>query len=93
MASRMESHGTPETIQITRTTFELLRNDFVIEPIGLVDMNGKGEVETWRLLGPSEGPADGGVSHVAGDLAAKRLSWRPGRHPESARRTSRREPS
>jgi adenylate cyclase len=52
MASRMESHGTPDTIQITRTTFELLRDDFVIEPIGLVDVKGKGEIETWRLVGP-----------------------------------------
>jgi adenylate cyclase len=54
MASRMESHGAPDTIQITRTTFELLRDDFVIEPIGLVDVKGKGDVETWRLVGPSE---------------------------------------
>jgi adenylate cyclase len=54
MASRMESHGTPDTIQITRSTFELLRDDFVIEPIGLVEVKGKGEVETWRLVGPSE---------------------------------------
>jgi adenylate cyclase len=52
MASRMESHGTPDTIQITRTTFELLRDDFVIEPIGFVDVKGKGAVETWRLVGP-----------------------------------------
>ena len=50
MASRMESHGTPDTIQITRTTFELLRDDFVLEPIGLVDVKGKGAVETWRLV-------------------------------------------
>jgi adenylate cyclase len=52
MASRMESHGTPGTIQITRSTFELLRDDFAIEPIGLVEVKGKGEVETWRLVGP-----------------------------------------
>ena len=51
MASRMESHGTPDTIQITRTTFELLRDDFVIEPIGPVDVKGKGAVEAWRLVG------------------------------------------
>jgi adenylate cyclase len=50
MASRMESHGRPDTIQITRSTFELLRDDFVIEPIGLVEVKGKGEVETWRLV-------------------------------------------
>ena len=54
MASRMESHGTPDTIQITRSTFELLRDDFVIEPIGRVDVKGKGEVDTWRLVGPSQ---------------------------------------
>src|SRR5215207_8876026 len=57
MASRMESHGTPDTIQITRTTFELLRGDFVIEPVGLVDVKGKGAVETWRLVGQRDGPA------------------------------------
>jgi adenylate cyclase len=50
MASRMESHGTSDQIQITRTTWELLRADFVTEPIGLVDVKGKGEVETWRLV-------------------------------------------
>ncbi len=54
MASRMESHGTPDEIQITRSTFKLLRDDFVIEPIGLVEVKGKGEVETWRLVGASE---------------------------------------
>jgi adenylate cyclase len=58
MASRMESHGTPDTIQITRSTFKLLRDDFVIEPIGLVEVKGKGEVETWRLVGPRESLAD-----------------------------------
>ena len=51
MASRMESHGTPDEIQITRSTWELLRDDFVTEPIGLVDVKGKGEIETWRLVG------------------------------------------
>ena len=51
MASRMESHGTSDEIQITRPTWELLRDDFVTEPIGLVDVKGKGEVETWRLVG------------------------------------------
>jgi adenylate cyclase len=55
MASRMESHGTPDAIQITRSTWELLRNDFVVEPLGLVDVKGKGAVETWRLLGPRGG--------------------------------------
>jgi adenylate cyclase len=51
MASRMESHGSSDEIQITRPTWELLRDDFVTEPVGLVDVKGKGEVETWRLVG------------------------------------------
>jgi guanylate cyclase len=51
MASRMESHGSPDTIQITRSTWELLADDFVTEPRGLVDVKGKGEVETWALVG------------------------------------------
>ena len=57
MASRMESHGTPDAIQITRSTWELLRDDFVTEPYGLVDVKGKGEVETWRLVALNESAA------------------------------------
>jgi guanylate cyclase len=52
MASRMESHGVPDVIQITRPTWELVHDDFVTEPRGLVEVKGKGEVETWQLVGP-----------------------------------------
>jgi adenylate cyclase len=52
MASRMESHGTPDEIQITRSTWQLLDDQFVTEPLGLVDVKGKGKTETWRLVGP-----------------------------------------
>jgi adenylate cyclase len=68
MASRMESHGTPDEIQITRSTWELLEDDFVTEPIGLVDVKGKGKTETWRLVGPRGG-------HEA-QLAVERLQPR-----------------
>ena len=51
MASRMESHGTSDEIQITRPTWELVREDFVTEPLGLVEVKGKGAVETWKLVG------------------------------------------
>ena len=50
-ASRMESHGTPGRIQITRATYELINDDFVCEPRGTVAVKGKGELETWYLLG------------------------------------------
>jgi adenylate cyclase len=51
MASRMESHGISDEIQITRPTWELLDGEFVTERLGLVAVKGKGEVETWRLVG------------------------------------------
>jgi hypothetical protein len=51
MASRMESHGTSDEIQITRPTWELLRYDFTTEPVELVHCERQGEVETWRLVG------------------------------------------
>ena len=52
MASRMESHGTPGQIQVTRATYELLKDDFELERRGTVDVKGKGEIETWYLVGP-----------------------------------------
>jgi adenylate cyclase len=51
MASRMESHGTPGRIQVTRDTYELLRDEFELERRGPVSIKGKGDVETWYLVG------------------------------------------
>ncbi len=50
MASRMESLGLPGKIQITRETYELIKDEFVCEPRGKVAVKGKGERETWFLL-------------------------------------------
>jgi adenylate cyclase len=50
-ASRMESHGASGRIQITRATKELLEDDFVCEPRGTIPIKGKGEIETWYLVG------------------------------------------
>jgi guanylate cyclase len=50
-ASRMESHGLPGKIQITRATYELIRDEFECEPRGTVVVKGKGEMETWYLVG------------------------------------------
>ncbi len=63
-ASRMESAGTPNHIQVTRATYELLKDDFVLERRGTIPVKGKGEMETWYLKGaraisasPAEAPA------------------------------------
>jgi adenylate cyclase len=50
-ASRMESHGTPGRIQITRATYELLDDEFECEPRGTIVVKGKGEMEAWYVLG------------------------------------------
>jgi adenylate cyclase len=50
-ASRMESHGTTGRIQITRATKELLDGEFVCEPRGTIPVKGKGDIETWYLVG------------------------------------------
>lgn len=54
-ASRMESHGTPGTIQITESTFQLIQNQFKVEPIGQIVIKGKGQMMTYRVIdsGPS----------------------------------------
>jgi adenylate cyclase len=51
-ASRMESQGTPGEIQITRATYELLKDEFVCRQRGTIQVKGKGEMETWYLVGP-----------------------------------------
>jgi guanylate cyclase len=49
-ASRMESHGTGGTIQITRSTYDLVKDEFVCQPRGTVSVKGKGEMEVWHVL-------------------------------------------
>jgi adenylate cyclase len=51
IASRMQSQGTPGCIQVTEATHELLKDEFVCEPRGTVTVKGKGEMETWYVLG------------------------------------------
>jgi guanylate cyclase len=51
IASRMESHGLPRRIQISNATYELVRSEFLCEPRGKLIIKGKGEMETWILVG------------------------------------------
>jgi guanylate cyclase len=61
MASRMETSSTPGQIQVTRATYELLRDEFELEPRGTVAIKGKGDVETWYLVGPREASTPSGT--------------------------------
>ena len=57
-ASRMESQGTSGEIQITRATYELLRDEFDCRPRGTIEVKGKGQMETWYLVGPRSEPKE-----------------------------------
>lgn len=54
-ASRMESHGTRGYVQITRETYELVRDEFICEYRGKIDVKGKGEMDTWHVIGGRNG--------------------------------------
>jgi class 3 adenylate cyclase len=49
LASRMEAGGVPDTIQVTRSVYEKLKDEFVFESRGLIEVKGKGSVEAWLL--------------------------------------------
>ena len=50
-ASRMETHSVPGEIQITSATHQLLKDEFECRPRGTIPVKGKGEMETWYLVG------------------------------------------
>lgn len=49
LASRMESQGVPGRIQVADGAYRLLREDFVFEPRGEIEVKGAGKVRTWFL--------------------------------------------
>jgi adenylate cyclase len=50
LASRMESHGRTQCIQITRNTYELVKDAFYCEARGMIDVKGAGQMEVWHVL-------------------------------------------
>jgi adenylate cyclase len=50
VASRMESGGIPGAIQVTDATYQLIRNDFLCEPRGSVQVKGRGEMDTYFVV-------------------------------------------
>jgi class 3 adenylate cyclase len=57
----MESHGVPGKVHVTRATQELLKDDFECVKRGEVPIKGKGNMETWFVVGarnqPPQAPA------------------------------------
>lgn len=50
-ASRMESHGSVGNIQVSAITYERLRDQYVFEARGLIEVKGKGAMQTYLLKG------------------------------------------
>jgi guanylate cyclase len=53
-ASRMESQGVAGKIQVTEKTHSLIKDEFVFEKRGSIEIKGKGEMNTWFLMGQKE---------------------------------------
>ena len=51
VASRMESSGLPGQIQLAETSYEYLKPNYTLQSRGLVDIKGKGQMQTYWLLG------------------------------------------
>lgn len=51
LASRMESHARPGTIQVTEALAARLRDGFTLTPRGVIEVKGKGPLPTWELTG------------------------------------------
>jgi len=56
IASRMESHGVAGRVQVSESTRRLLGESFQLEQRGALEVEGKGEVRTWFVSGPSGAP-------------------------------------
>ncbi|RFC48229.1 MAG: Adenylate cyclase, partial [Verrucomicrobia bacterium] len=52
IASRLESHGEPDIPQVSQVTADLLKDHFVLEERGDIDLKNRGMTKTYRLLRP-----------------------------------------
>ena len=64
-ASRMESHGEPGMIHVTADIYRALADRYVFESRGEIPIKGKGMMETYFLLSPSEPSATSGATGTA----------------------------
>ena len=61
VASRMESTDSVGRIQVPEDVYQRLKNDFVLQERGAVDVKGKGVMRTWYLVGRKPDTGSGGV--------------------------------
>jgi len=51
VASRMQSTTEPDTIQVTKSIYQELAQEFELQPHGKIEVKGKGAINTWHLIG------------------------------------------
>lgn len=51
LASRMEELGEPDKIQVSESTYQLLKNKYVLAERGKIEVKGKGKITTYWLMG------------------------------------------
>jgi guanylate cyclase len=75
-ASRMESHAPPGTIQVTQRTYDRLRGRYQLRPRGMVEVKGKGPLNTYLLIGPRDKVTPEGArqSRAPGDPSEELVS-------------------
>jgi class 3 adenylate cyclase len=61
-ASRMESHGLPGYIQVTQSTYDRLQDKYLFKDRGVIQVKGKGGMNTYFLTGRK-------VENLAGKLS------------------------
>jgi class 3 adenylate cyclase len=54
LASRLESQGKPGMIQVGHDMYNLLKEDFVLQPRGQIELKGVGLTDTWFLISRKE---------------------------------------
>jgi adenylate cyclase len=69
VASRMESTDSVGRIQVPEDVYQRLKNDFVLQERGGVEVKGKGLMRTWYLVGRKPDAGSGGVRAEAAQAA------------------------
>ena len=70
VASRMESTDSVGRIQVPEEVYQRLKNDFVLQERGAVEVKGKGLMRTWYLVGRKPDAASGDIRAPATQAAS-----------------------
>ncbi|MCG9887062.1 MAG: DUF3365 domain-containing protein [Cyanobacteria bacterium] len=73
VASRMESLGAPDRIQVTKAVYERLKDSYDFEARGPVEVKGRGQMETYWLLGRKGEPRGEKAAIAPGPEAGSKL--------------------